>query len=371
MRRVFLAAVILGCAVLVAGLVTGQQQTPKPMTMEVSIVATVNDAPVEDLKFEDITVKDNNKKQDIVSFEKLAAGAPATPGKPRLYNVVLLDCMNTTYRDLPENRAEMLRVLNELTKADNLTFLVLWQKLRVVEDLGMQPPTLMSRLVSQGFQGLDGPQPNLEPYNWVFTDQLGLYQLFTPAGVFDGRRIEDSMGVLRTIASHYQALSGRKNLYWISQGFPITVGADPVVSHPRTLDRDGLHEAAGSGNRMDDLKLYAKDNDFAIRVLTTANVAVYPIDARYLSTTDTRSSDRSTMQDLAKGTGGLAYLSRGDVANCVREALNDTRTTYVLDYALPGFKYDGNSHAIKLETTRSNVKLRYRDGYYAPTKAPQ
>ena len=59
------------------------------------------------------------------------------------------------------------------------------------------------------------------------------------------------------------------------------------------------------------------------------------------------------------------------MANCVREALNDTRTTYVLDYALPGFKYDGNSHAIKLETKRSNVKLRYRDGYYAPTKAPQ
>ena len=104
MRRVFLAVVVFGCAVLVAGLVTGQQQTPKPMTMEVSIVATVNDAPVEDLKLEDIAVKDNNKKQDIVSFEKVAAGVPATPGKPRLYNIVLLDCLNTTYRDCPDTR---------------------------------------------------------------------------------------------------------------------------------------------------------------------------------------------------------------------------------------------------------------------------
>ena len=76
------------------------------MKMEVSIVATASNAPVENLKLEDITTKDNNKKQDIVSFEKIVAGAPVTPGKPGLYNVVLLDCLNSTYRDLPENRLE-------------------------------------------------------------------------------------------------------------------------------------------------------------------------------------------------------------------------------------------------------------------------
>jgi VWFA-related protein len=329
MRRIFLAVVVFGCAVLVAGLVTGQQQAPKPMTMEVSIVATVNDAPVEDLKLEDITVKDNNKKQDIVSFEKLVAGAPAAPGKPRLYNIVLLDCLNTTYRDLPENRAEMLRVLYELSKADSLTFLTLWQKVRVVEDPGMQPPTLMSRLASQGSQGLAGDRPNLEPYDWVFSDQLGMYQLFTPAGVVGIRRTEESMIALRTIAANYQNRSGRKNLIWISQGFPVIAGQ------------------------------------------TMGGVAIYPIDARYLSTTDTGSSDRADMQAVAKESGGVAFQSRRDVANCVREALNDTRTTYVLEYALPDFKYDGKTHAIKLETTRSNVKLRYRGEYYAPTKAPK
>jgi VWFA-related protein len=329
MRRVFLALLILGCTVLIAGLVTAQQQAPKKMTMEVSLVATLDNAPVEDLKVEDITAKDNNKKQEIVSFEKVVAGAPAKPGKPGLYNIVLLDCLNTTYRDLPENRAEFLRILFELSKADKLTFLSLWQKLRVVEDPGMQPPTLMSKLASQGPQGLAGDQPNLEPYNWVFSDQLGMYQLFTPSGVLGVRRTEESMIALRTIALNYQSRPGRKNLIWISQGFPVIAGQ------------------------------------------TMGGLAIYPIDVRYLSTTDTQSADRADMQTVAKESGGLAFQSRRDVANCVREALNDTRTSYVLEYALPDFKYDGASHAIKIDTTRKDVKLRYRSEYIAPTKAPK
>ena len=330
MRRILLAVLILGGTALVAGLVTAQQQAPNQMTIELTSVATGNNnAPVEDLKLEDITVKDNNKKQDIVSFDKIVAGAPVTPGKPGLYNVVLLDCLNTTYRDLPENRAEMLRVLYELSKADSLTFLTLWQKVRVVEDPGMQPPTLMSRLASQGSQGLAGDRPNLESYDWVFSDQLGMYQLFTPAGVVGIRRTEESMIALRTIAANYQNRSGRKNLIWISQGFPVIAGQ------------------------------------------TMGGVAIYPIDARYLSTTDTGSSDRADMQAVAKESGGVAFQSRRDVANCVREALNDTRTTYRLKYAMPTFKYDGSSHATKVETGRKDIKLRYRGEYYAPTQAPQ
>jgi hypothetical protein len=242
---------------------------------------------------------------------------------------VLLDCLNTTYRDLPENRAEMLRILSELSKTDNLTFLILWRRLRVLVDPGMQPPTLIGKFASQGAQGLAGDRPNLEPYDWVFSDQLGMFQLFTPAGITDRRLFEESMGALQTVASNYDNLSGRKNLIWISQGFPV----------------------------------------FAGQSLT--GVAVYPVDSRYLSTTDADSSSRADMQAVAKETGGMAYLTRRDVAKCVREALNDSRITYWVKYTVPGFKYDGSSHSIKIETTRKGAKLRYREGYYAPPQAPK
>lgn len=360
MRRIFLVVVILGCAALVAGLVASQPQAP--MTMEVSIVATANNAPVEDLKLEDVTVKDNNKKQEIVSFEKVVAGTAATAGKPGLYNIVMLDCLNTTYRDLPENRQEILKIVNELSKAGPLTLLMLRTApaLRVVDDPGMQPPTLLRRFAAQGGQGLEGAKPSLGAYDWVFAEQLGLYQLFTPAGVFDRRRIEDSMGAMKTIAVNFQPRSGRKNLIWISQGFPITVGENPVG-----YDAQALGANTPTASRADDLSVFAKDMIYTSQMLMNANVAVYPVDGRYLSVDDTKMSDQGNMSALAKETGGVAYLSRRDVAKAVREALDDTRITYVLKYAMSNIKLDGNSHAIKVETKRSNVKLRYRNEYFA------
>jgi VWFA-related protein len=336
------------------------------MTMEVSIVATANNAPVEDLKVGDLSVKDNNKKQEIVSFEKVVGGTAAAPGKPGLYNIVMLDCLNTTYRDLAENRLELLKVVNELSKAGPLTLLMLRQGLKIVDDPGMQAPTLLRRFAAQGGQGLEGAKPALDPYDWVFSEQLGLYQLFTPAGVFDRRRIEDSMGAMKTIAINYQPRSGRKNLIWISQGFPITVGENPTG-----YDATALGATTPTASRADDLSVYAKDMIYTSQMLMNANVSVYPVDGRYLSVNDTSMSDQGNMSALAKETGGVAYLSRRDVANAVREALNDTRITYVLKYNMSNLKFDGSSHAIKVDTTRKDVKLRYRGEFFAPKQAPK
>lgn len=369
MRSLFAAACLIALGVvLAAGPAWGQQgDTPQKLTMEVSIVATGRDnAPVEDLTEKQITVKDNNRTQEIVSFVKLTTGSAAALDRPSLYNIVLIDCLNTTYRDLPENRVEMLKALYELTRADNLTLLMLRQGLRVLHDFGAEGQTVIRRLADQGLKGLDSRPPELAPYDWVFSDQLGLYQLFTPAGIFDRRRIEDSMGALRTIALNYQNRSGRKNLIWFSQGFPITIGHQPPGYEAQTLGG-----ATPPASRAEDLSAYARDMDFTGRMLNNANIAVYPIDSRYLSVDDSKSSERSTMQDLANETGGLAFLSRRDVAQAVREALADTRTVYVLRYAISDLKYDGKFHAIKVETSRRDVKLRYRKGYYAPTAAPQ
>jgi VWFA-related protein len=110
---------------------------------------------------------------------------------------------------------------------------------------------------------------------------------------------------------------------------------------------------------------------YTSQMLMNANVSVYPVDGKYLSVTDTQMSDQGNMQALAKETGGVAYLSRRDVAAAVREALNDTRITYVLKYAMSNLKFDGSSHGIKVETSRKNVKLRYRGEFFAPSQAPK
>jgi VWFA-related protein len=111
---------------------------------------------------------------------------------------------------------------------------------------------------------------------------------------------------------------------------------------------------------------YAKDMDYTTRVLNNANVAVYPIDSRFLAVNDDTVSDKSMMEDIAKATGGVAFTSRRDVGNAVRDAISDTRVVYVARYAISDLKPDGKFHAIKVDTSRKDVKMRYRGGYYAP-----
>jgi VWFA-related protein len=351
MYRFRLAFIVPGIAVVLFASLAGAQ--PQRNTMEVTIIATdKSSGSVQDLKQSDITIKDNNKKQEIVSFEKIAPG-PATPGKPAVHNIVLLDCLNTTYGDMPEIRAEILKVLNELSKAENTTMLVLRQDLKPVSDPA-SPDGLLKRFARQGF---DPAKPDAS--NWVFTDDTALPGLFAPVAVTDRVKIESWIRWLQVIARNFQGRSGRKNLYWISQNFPLVMGETGA----------GYLESAASGSTGTGTELfaaYARDMDLTAKMVKNANIAVYPIDARYLSRNTADVSDKSKMDDLAKATGGVAYASRKDVAAAVREAIGDSGTVYVVRYAISDLQPDGKAHTIKIETSRKDVKLRARDGYFAP-----
>jgi VWFA-related protein len=72
------------------------------------------------------------------------------------------------------------------------------------------------------------------------------------------------------------------------------------------------------------------------------------------------------MEDIAKATGGIAFTSRRDVSAAIREALDDSKVVYSVRYAISDLKADGKFHAIKVDTSRKDTKLRYRGGYYAP-----
>jgi VWFA-related protein len=362
-RSVSILLVLASAIVLLAGLAGGQAQAPRQMFMEVSMIVTGKDnAPVQDFKQEDIEIKDNNKKQEITLFEKVAGGA-ATPGKPALHNLVLLDCLNTTFSDLPENRTEMLKIINEFTKADNVTFLLLRQQLQVVSDPASSEG-LLPRFAKQAF---DPANPKLDAFNWVFSDQLGMRELFTPAGVIERVRIQNALGALQTIANNYQGRSGRKNLFWITRGVPLTVGESAAGYNESRLmldDKSGKVQSAKTA--ADDLSVFAKDMDLTNRMLNNSAVAVYTIDAKNMAVDNMKTSDQASMTDVSKATGGIAYLSRRDIAGAVREAINDSKVSYVLRYNISDLKNDGKFHRIKIDTKRKDVKIRAREGYYAP-----
>jgi VWFA-related protein len=361
-----------------AGLAAGQQP-PRPRTIELTIIATgKDDAPVQDLKETEITIKDDNKKQEIVSFEKISGGAPAEPGKPAVNNFVLIDCLNTPFSDTPENRLGMLKILNELTKADNVTILMLREQLKIVSDPSQGEGSALAKFAKQGFD-----PTKAAAFNWVFTDENALNQVFAPALMNERAKTEAWIKALQIIASNMRGRPGRRNLLWIGQYFPPLImgesGAGFIESQAGANTQGGQSGAqktsttdlSGTARKeaADLLKNYAKDIEATARALQGAGVAIYPLDARYLSRDTASVSDKSRMQDMAKTTGGLSFASAKDVAGAVHDAVKDAQTFYVARYLMSDNMFNDKDHALKIETSRKDVKLRMRTGYFAPKAA--
>jgi VWFA-related protein len=392
MQRILSVLFVLTLAVAMFVPLAAGQQPPGAKTIELTIVATGKDeAPVQDLKQDDITIKDDNKKQEIISFEKLVGGAPAEPGKPAVNNLVLIDSLDTPFFDAPENRLAILKVLNELTKADNVTILMLRQDMKVVSDPAQGANSMLGRFAKQGF---DPSKP--EAFNWVFTDENALGQIFTQVLISSPRvRMEAWLHCLQVIASNMQARPGRRNLFWFSQYFPplvfgetgagyieavagtnyqtqsstqtSTAAANPSPTSAKggkasaTNPTDSAH--AGEAQL---LSSYAKDIQATARMLQSANVSIYPLDARYLCRNSATTPDKSRMQDMAKATGGLSFASPRDLSAALHDAVKDTQTIYVARYIMSDSMFNGRDHVLKIETKRKDVKLRARDGYFAP-----
>jgi len=365
-----------------AGLAAAPQPgVPKGKTMELTIVATGKDeAPVQDLKQDDITVKDDNKKQEIVSFERISGGAPTEPGKPAIHNLVLIDSLNTPFSDAPENRMAILKVLNELANADKVTIILLRQDLKVVSDVTQGADSMLGRFARQGFD-----PSKTEAFHWVFTDESALGRLFTPVLVTGRVRMEAWIHCLQVVASNMQTRPGRRNLFWISQYFPPLIFGETGAGY--------IEQVAGTDNRTDSaaqvsgtkrgttsadtvrneeaqlLSAYAKDIQNTARMLQNANVAIYPLDARYLCRNSATVADKARMQDMARSTGGLSFPGPKDLAAALHDAIQDTQTVYLVRYAMSDSMFSGRDHALKVETRRKDVKLRTRSGYFAPQQS--
>jgi VWFA-related protein len=180
-------------------------------------------------------------------------------------------------------------------------------------------------------------------------------------GFFAERRVRATTGALEGIASHLAGVRGRKNVIWISSGFPIRFG-------------DGI----GDRNMAPEVLR-------ATRALSDADIAIYPVDARGLvgafstpasarqqqfTTLDGVMRNVESSQVIADQTGGRAYFNTNDLGGAIVRASEDSRLTYVLGYYPAHDQWDGRFRDIKVRVRRSGVQVRHRKGYYALPPEP-
>jgi len=182
-------------------------------------------------------------------------------------------------------------------------------------------------------------------------------------------RIHATLAALQVLAQTLSGYSGRKNLIWISEEFPVII--DP--------------ETRNFGN----------DVSRTAEALASSQVAVYTIDARGVAGSssfkaEAPSTDRfgrgmtggrlhqsmssesaeqvdshSTMNNVAEITGGRAFYNVNEFDKAVRQSVDDGSTYYTLGYYPSNKQWNGRFRKIKVKVDRPDVHLRYRLGYFA------
>jgi VWFA-related protein len=170
---------------------------------------------------------------------------------------------------------------------------------------------------------------------------------------FGRLRAEGTMAALEAIANHLSAVQGRKNLIWISSGFPLQ-GLGQGGSITTAIQR-------------------------ATRPLNDANVTLHAVDARGLigaitygprgratfTTLSMVHTNLDILQIVSEETGGRTFYNTNDINSAVRRAVDDSRVSYTLGYYPAHGRWDGTYRQIKVRVNRPGVEVRHRKGYLA------
>jgi VWFA-related protein len=146
--------------------------------------------------------------------------------------------------------------------------------------------------------------------------------------------VRTSLSALADKLSHQP---GRKSVFWMSQGFPVT----QLRGEFETLWNKTISE------------------------LNDANVQVNAIDSNGLDGPLRMwgFGEVLTMKRLAEDTGGQAYYGRNDLDGALASGIADSRSSYTLGFYLT--EVDGKYHDLKVKVDRPGLTLNYRQGYYA------
>ena len=200
-------------------------------------------------------------------------------------------------------------------------------------------------------------------------------------------RLYKAESVLMTIASLADWLAGihgrRKAVVFFSEGIDYniwdTMGPSGTAANPSDSVRRG-----------DGVVLYSRAQD-AIAAATRANVNIYAIDPRGLSTgsedaiemtglpvdaesvglgayalQDELRDQQQSLRTLAEETGGFASVSSNDFSNAFRRIVDENSSYYVLGYYPTNERRDGRFRRIEVRLKRPGLAVVARKGYAAP-----
>jgi VWFA-related protein len=385
-----------------------EEDVVKITTSLIQLDVTVTDKKgkiITDLRPDEIQVYENGSKKKISNFsfissiresqQKAEGKKPATPatvipsGPPRVEKVrrtiaLVVDDLTLSVESARYARQALVKFINEQMEDGDLVAIirtgagigalqqfttdkrqlyaaaerVRWNPAGIGK-LGAFAP-MEAKIINNDSEEAQGVQANIEKKNKEMEEMRN--DTFAVG----------TIGALGYIVRGMEDLPGRKSIMLISDGFKLY-----------TEDSFG-HLNAGS--TMQKLQ----------RLIDRANraaVVIYTMDARGLQYTERTSQDvqrdwtdeeawafvqgrqdllyntQDAMKQLARGTGGLAYLNSNDLSKGIRKALDD-QSYYLLGYEPDDSTFDPKTarfNKLEVKVTRPGTMVRYRSGFFGVT----
>lgn len=342
----------------------------------VDVVATNSKGePVPDLKAEDFTVLEDGKPQKIsgFTFQKGAPVAQASSSTASAgfsnapqyknvnsLNVILFDALNGDFAGHAYGRDELIKFLDKQTLSQPTALFALEEKLTLLHDFTTDTKEL--KTVLQDFK----PRGPVHVEN-VYT-AASPFSVRNPGANTAVRSVDIIVTALNSLAQALAGYPGRKNLIWVSEGFPITLYPEIIYDDPQpfsgsaappTPQTMAMSQSFSSGTGKD----FDEEVEKVANALMNAQVAVYPVDASGLQKAN-HLNTINTMRTLADRTGGRAFYNRNDIEVGIQSGIDDGSAYYTLEYYPQNKNWDGKFRLVQIKG-RPGVNLRYRQGYYA------
>lgn len=360
------------------------------------LVNTSDGKPIRDLKKQDFTISEDAKPQTISAFEEYRSdgAAPRRAVKinlpPNTYtnyvaapsdgtvNILLLDTLNSENKDLTFARQRMIELLRKLPPGKRVALYTLSMRLEMVQNFTADTDTLVTAAqelsprthpVYSNHKQMESDVAQMKEGGLAKSPKLLAHTIQFREGeqsVKADMRTEYTLDALNELARSMAVIPGRKNLIWISGGFPFTT-------------------------------FRASDLEKTASLLASTQMAVYPVDLRGtivgLPTGETNSTEifspmaaaapwiagesdeivntRDPMYMLARETGGKALMNSNTLDNSIAQAMESGSNYYVLAYRPANTNWNGKFRKITVKLTDNKARLLYRPGYFATPDQPQ
>jgi len=347
----------------------------------VDVVATDSKGqPVPDLKASDLTVLEDGKPQKIsgFNFERSDASSArvaqiqlppsvvtnAPKFQSNSLNVILFDTANGDFAEQVYAHDQLLKFLNGAALDRPVAIFALQTQLKLLHDFSTDNKALSAAVAKYRPPAKNNNSESMESRASAFSTR-GDYHT-------SERDIENTLNQLNVLAKVLAGYPGRKNLIWLSESFPLTLF--PETLNQGHMDgqslRSAVRGAANPASTQQNLvssapfKTYAELVKKVSDALMSAQVAVYPVDAGAVGRNDHLASQH-TMNNMAESTGGKSFMNSNDLVLGLRNGIEDGSSYYTLTYYPENKNWDGLFRRIQVKSSRPNLSLRYREGYYA------